>query len=103
MKEVIVVPHDESWFRQFTTEAAVVRLALGPVVNAVHHIGSSAIPGIHAKPVIDILVEVSEIHEVDNRNGQMRSAGYEVMGEFGISGRRYFRKDDEFGTRTHQV
>jgi GrpB-like predicted nucleotidyltransferase (UPF0157 family) len=103
MKKVEVVPHDPRWRDAFEAEAKHIIAALGPNVAAVHHVGSTAIPGIHAKPVIDMLVEVDDIVELDARSSAMESIGYQVMGEFGIPGRRYFRKDDRHGTRTHQV
>ena len=87
----------------FGDEAARLTGALGDVVAALHHIGSTAIPGIHAKPVIDMLLEVPTLASLDARSPVMESLGYEAMGEFGIPGRRYFRRNDASGTRTHQV
>jgi GrpB-like predicted nucleotidyltransferase (UPF0157 family) len=103
MKKVEVVAHDTRWREEFETEARRVAAALGDNVVAVHHIGSTAIPNIYAKPVIDLLVEVGDIVEVDGRSSAMEALGYEVMGEFGILGRRFFRKDNEEGTRTHNI
>lgn len=103
MRKVEVVPHDACWRDAFETEAKLVAVALGENVVAIHHIGSTAIPGIYAKPVIDLLVEVRDITEADGRSSSMESLGYEVMGEFGIAGRRYFRKDNREGIRTHQI
>jgi GrpB-like predicted nucleotidyltransferase (UPF0157 family) len=103
MRNVEVVPHDPRWRAAFEAEAKHVAAALGKNAVAIHHIGSTAIPGIYAKPVIDLLVEVREIGGVDGRSPAMEALGYEVMGELGIPGRRYFRKDDPEGTRTHQV
>jgi GrpB-like predicted nucleotidyltransferase (UPF0157 family) len=98
-----LLPHDPAWTTAFEREAAVVKESLGDVVAAIHHIGSTAIPGIFAKPIIDVLVEATRIEEVDARNRAMEAAGYEVMGEYGIPGRRYFRKNHASGTRTHHV
>lgn len=103
MMRVEVVPHDPRWRDAFEAEAKHVAAALGENVVAVHHIGSTAIPNIFAKPVLDMLVEVRDIAEVDGRRSAMESLGYEVMGEFGIPGRRYFRKDSREGVRTHHV
>jgi GrpB-like predicted nucleotidyltransferase (UPF0157 family) len=103
MRKVEVVPHDPRWRDAFEAEAGRVAEALGENVSAVHHIGSTAIPGIYAKPVVDLLVEVGDVAEVDGRSSVMESIGYEVMGEYGIPGRRYFRKDDREGVRTHHV
>ena len=103
MRKVEVVPHDPRWRDAFEAEARHVAAALGDNVVAVHHVGSTAIPDIYAKPVIDLLVEVRDIDAVDGRGSAMGSLGYEVMGEYGIPGRRYFRKDNREGIRTHHV
>lgn len=103
MAKINVVPHNSEWQSVFKIERERVAAAFGEKALAVHHIGSTSVPGIYAKPVIDMLVEVNNITEVDTRNPAIESLGYEVMGEFGIPGRRYFRKDDSEGTRTHQI
>jgi GrpB-like predicted nucleotidyltransferase (UPF0157 family) len=103
MERVEVVPHDPRWRDAFEAEAKRVAAALGENVVAVHHIGSTSIPNIYAKPVVDLLVEVGDTTEVDGRGSAMESLGYEVMGEYGIPGRRYFRKDDREGVRTHNI
>jgi GrpB-like predicted nucleotidyltransferase (UPF0157 family) len=100
---VEVVPHNPAWQNEFEHESKQVASALGKNVVAVHHIGSTAIPNIYAKPVIDLLVEVNDITQVDESSSEMEALGYEAMGEFGIPGRRYFRKDNEAGVRTHHV
>jgi GrpB-like predicted nucleotidyltransferase (UPF0157 family) len=100
---VVVKPHDPHWFDLFRSESAVVARALAPHTCAIHHIGSTAIPTIHAKPIVDMLVEVSDIHAVDDRNPAMEAIGYVAMGEFGIAGRRYFRKNNEHGVRVFHV
>lgn len=103
MKKVEVVPHDPRWRDAFEAEAKQIANALGENIVAVHHIGSTAIPDIYAKPVVDLLVEVRDLTEVDGRGSAMESLGYEVLGEYGIPGRRYFRKDSPEGVRTHHV
>ena len=101
--EVIVCPHDSAWLDKFAAESQLIMAALRENVITVHHIGSTAIPRILAKPVIDILVVVTNINLVSMQSVGMENLGYETMGEFGIPGRRYFRKDDDLGTRTHHV
>jgi GrpB-like predicted nucleotidyltransferase (UPF0157 family) len=103
MRKVEVVPHNPQWRDAFEAEAKHVAVALGENVVAIHHIGSTAIPNIYAKPVIDLLVEVRDIAEVAGQSSAMESLGYEVLGEYGIPGRRYFRKDDQAGIRTHHI
>lgn len=98
-----VVPHNPEWKSRYASEADPIASALHVMAARLHHIGSTAIPGISAKPIIDILVEVDDLGGLDARRSAMEQLGYEVMGEFGIPGRRYFRKNDASGTRTHQV
>ncbi len=103
MKKVEVVQPDPNWRNEFEAESKQIAAALGETLVAVHHIGSTSIVGIYAKPIIDILVEVRNITEVDSLSPAMEQLDYEVMGEFGIPTRRYFRKDNQDGIRTHQV
>ena len=56
-----VVPHDPTWRAGFDAEAAALKAALGDMPLVLHHIGSTAIPGIHAKPIIDLLGEVDDL------------------------------------------
>ena len=102
-RRVTVVPYDPRWPQAFAAASAEVAAAFGANLLDIHHIGSTAIPGMHAKPVIDMLGIVADIAAVDSRHAQMQALGYEPMGEFGIPGRRYFRRDDHAGERTHQV
>ena len=103
MKKVEVVAYSPQWRDAFEAEAKHVSAALGENVVAIHHIGSTAIPNIYAKPIVDLLGEVRDITEVDGQSSVMELIGYEVMGEFGIPGRRYFRKNNREGIRTHQI
>ena len=100
---VIVVPPDPSWPARFDAFAGGIRDALGEVAVAIHHIGSTSIPGIHAKPIIDVLVEATSLDDLDARANALVAVGYESLGEFGIPGRRYFRMDDQTGTRICQI
>jgi GrpB-like predicted nucleotidyltransferase (UPF0157 family) len=102
-RKVEIVPHDPNWQGVFEAESQQVTAALGNNAIAIHHIGSTAIPPIHAKPIVDMLVAVTDIFKVDENNASMQALGYEVMGEFGIVGRRFFRKDNNRGTRTHHI
>jgi len=100
---ITVVPYDPHWPQAFAAAAAELMAALGPGLLAIHHIGSTAVPGIYAKLVIDLLAVARDLAAVDEGSDAMRRLGYQVMGEFGIAGRRYFRRDDSAGLRTHQV
>lgn len=103
MQRVYLEHYREDWAAEFARESAKVALALGGCAPVIHHIGSTAIPGIRAKPIIDMLVEVADLEKVDAAVPAMTALGYESLGEFGIAGRRYFRKDAADGRRTHQI
>jgi GrpB-like predicted nucleotidyltransferase (UPF0157 family) len=103
MRKVEVVPHDRNWQSLFDRESHQLSEAFGDNAIAIHHIGSTSIDTIYAKPIIDILIEVRSIAKVDDRNYSIASLGYLAMGEFGITGRRFFRKDNRDGIRTHHI
>lgn len=101
MRKVEVVPYDWNWQNLYQAESISVAKALQNVI-AIHHIGSTAIIGIYAKPIIDILVEVKDINSVDGYNTAMETLNYQPMG-FGIVDRRFFRKYNSLGIRTYHV
>lgn len=96
-----VVPPNADWARQYEAEAVLWKLVLGDLLAEIHHVGSTAVPGIYAKPVIDILPVVYDIGVVDSYNSILESLGYLAWGENGIPGRRYFSRFRN--RRTHQV
>ncbi|MBS4196722.1 GrpB family protein [Bacillus sp. FJAT-49870] len=98
---IIVVDYDENWPKLFKKEAGKIREVLKYELVDIYHIGSTAVPNLMAKPIIDMMPIVKNIEVVDQFNSKMREIGYEPLGEFGMKGRRYFRKGGE--NRTHQV
>jgi GrpB-like predicted nucleotidyltransferase (UPF0157 family) len=102
MRNIVVVRYDPIWIERFRSEAALITGIFGAELLSIHHIGSSAIPGMSAKPVIDIMPLVSNIGKVDALNAAMMRIGYEPLGEYGIVGRRFFVKGGDT-SRTHHV
>lgn len=98
---VRVTDYDPRWADLFAREAAAIRAVLGENCVAVHHIGSTAVPGLAAKPVIDMMPVVHSLAAADAQSAAFEALGYECMGEFGIAGRRYYRKGGD--ERTHQI
>ncbi|CAM3904822.1 GrpB family protein [Alkalicoccus chagannorensis] len=101
MRHVTVLPYNPEWSNMFEAEAAVIQQALGPAVTAVHHIGSTAVPMLPAKPIIDIMPVVRELDAVDEREQAMVAAGYVCHGEYFIPGRRFYTKEVEGERRFH--
>lgn len=86
------------------SEIECLHEALGDVIMTVHHVGSTSIPGIMAKPIIDLLPVVSDLGRLDLNMTRVRSLGYDCLGEFGLPGRRYCRRDDPTtGKRAYQL
>ena len=72
---IAVVPYQPQWSETFVAEQLLLQQALGTVAIAIHHIGSTAVPGLAAKPIIDILLEVSSLAELDNLTPQLLLLG----------------------------
>ena len=102
-KPVELVPYSAEWPVLAERELGRLAHALGGLVVAGHHIGSTAVPGIHAKPVIDLLLVVRGVAELDAHQSVFRHLGYRCRGENGIAGRRYYTLDDVTGRRRFQV
>lgn len=91
VRKVEVVPYDPTWPTQAATEMARLHEALSDIVIALHHVGSTSVPGLAAKPTLDIMVVVHTLDEIEEHYPAMVALGYEVRGEAGVPGRRYFR------------
>ena len=91
-ESIELVPYSSAWEETFKNEAGALKEILGKNFVDIHHIGSTAIPGIMAKPIIDILPVVKKIEDVDKLTSAFEKLGYTVKGEYGIPGRRFFTK-----------
>lgn len=96
-----VVESSPKWSNEFNLEKLKLEESLGDLVLKIHHIGSTSVPGLAAKPIIDILIEVFSLKTLDSKNSIMNFLGYEERGEFGIIGRRYYVKGGF--NRSHQI
>jgi len=86
---VELCPPSPEWAILAATETARLKSALGDVLITVHHIGSTAIPGILAKPIVDLIPVVTDLESLDAHEDAVRALGYKWYGEFGLAGRRY--------------
>lgn len=95
--EIIAVelhPHSPAWTLMARAESDALKAALGDRLLEVEHMGSTAIPGIAAKPIIDLMPIARDEASLDAMEAGVRKLGYEWLGEFGIPGRRYCRRND---------
>lgn len=100
-QHIRVVSYDPQWKALYQLEKERIEAVLGPELVEIHHIGSTSVEGLRAKPVIDIMPVVRNIAAVDAHNSDFEALGYECMGEYGIAGRRFFRKGGD--ERTHHI
>jgi GrpB-like predicted nucleotidyltransferase (UPF0157 family) len=87
---VEVVPHDGCWAESYQAEAAAIRAALGDYVAGIDHFGSTAVPGLIAKPVIDVLIGAHPRSEPHAAIDGLARLGHEHLGEDGRRPGRYF-------------
>lgn len=99
---VVLAEYDARW-PQMAAQLAEQLKVLGPALVEVHHIGSTSVPGLIAKPIIDLMPLVTNLAELDSKRGLVDQLGYVGHGEFGLSGRRYCTLADEFGKRIAQL
>ena len=111
MDEIEIVPYDPSWPAQFEAEAALLRAALPPdLVLAIEHFGSTAVPGLAAKPIVDMLVEVTDLRATRTCIAPiLESQGYDYLwrpthGDDGPPFYAWFiKRDPGTGARTHHI
>ncbi|MCF6765043.1 GrpB family protein [Thiotrichales bacterium 19S3-7] len=101
IRAVLLEPYRSHWQSDFAKEADNIKQILGDNCFAVEHIGSTAILGIKAKPIIDLMPIVSDLSKVDQLNEAFERLGYQAMGEYGIPQRRFYWKSKD--KRTHHI
>src|SRR5262249_30207746 len=89
MAAVVITDYDPSWPSLFASLDNSVAAALGPVLVRVEHVGSTAVPGIPAKPIIDldVVVQPADMAEAVRR---LSGLGYVHRGDLGVTGREAF-------------
>jgi len=98
---VRVVPYDPRWPDLFQAELERLTAALLPLVATIEHIGSTAVPGLAAKPVLDILAGYDDPELLQEFIVRFEAAGYEHRGEQGIPGREFFRRGNPRSYHVH--
>ena len=100
-QHITVVNYNSEWPLKYTEERDYITEILKDNCISIYHIGSTSVPGLAAKPIIDIMAVVRSLERVDTVAEKFSDIGYEYLGEFGIEGRRYLRKGGD--ERTHQI
>lgn len=97
---VLLVPHNPAWKTAFDLEAEVVRSVLGASLIDIQHIGSSSIPGIRSKPILDMMVGIKDLDAGPLFEPAMSSIGYDFARQAGVPNDHVFGKGV---ARTHLV
>ena len=102
---MVIVDHDARWLEAFDAAAADLRLALMPWVVEIEHIGSTAVVGLAAKPIIDIQVGVVSLDASPEIVAAVEALGYVYVPDFEreLPSRRYFRRISSSGVTTLHV
>src|SRR3989304_1253108 len=103
---IVIADYDPAWPARFEEERAAIVAARGEAMGgvvAIEHIGSTSVPGLAAKPIIDIAIGVRQVADVVPCITPIVGLGYKCMGEFGIPGRLYFRKGKPRSHHIHMV
>ena len=100
-----VVDYDQDWPRQYGEERERIGAAIGDVTLAIEHVGGTAVPGLPAKPVIDLMVGVEDIERAGPAVAGLINLGYEYIPELEsqLPDRRYFRKGSPETHHVHMV
>ena len=99
---VSLVPHSEEWGGLFKEEAARIATCLQGKVFDIEHVGSTAVPGIPAKPIIDIAVGIPDLAAIGMFVRLLEQIGYEYRGDRFVDGNHIFVKGPE-SNRTHHL
>ena len=103
-----VVDYDPNWIKAFEKEAAALSHVFSERLLEIHHVGSTSVPNLAAKPIIDVLVVLDDTSDIDLFSPAMERLGYRVRGECldaeipGTPGRFYFTKETN-GVRSHHA
>lgn len=98
MKKIEVTEHNPEWALWFKQETINLKSSLGNNCINIYHIGSTAVPGLYAKPKIDI---IAEVHSISETYLPLQKIDYEYRGEFNIPLRHFFRKKKPHDINLH--
>lgn len=76
MPEIVILPPQENWLNEFQEEARAIREALGDTALAIHHIGSTSVPAMPAKDVLDMQITVKDLALVEGFRGKLEALGF---------------------------
>lgn len=102
---VVIVPYDEQWPKHFESEQIRLQPILSGINFRIEHAGSTAVPGLGAKPIIDIMLGVDQLSQIEKRIPAFEKIGYLYVPEIEamIPGDRFFYRQDTSGMVSHHL
>lgn len=100
---ITLLPHNQKWPQQFAEERGFLEQILGSGVSGIDHVGSTAVEGMAAVPVIDIMARVASFGDSMSGPFNLTGLGYECCGNAGLAGRLLYRKRKERSFNLHVV
>jgi GrpB-like predicted nucleotidyltransferase (UPF0157 family) len=97
----LLADYDPSWVDAYAEEKGRLDAALGDVAKAIEHFGSTSVPGMRAKPILDIIVGVSPFEEWERCKAPLESLGYDFVANAGIPRHYIFGRGKDLTERTH--
>lgn len=97
----LVPSHHAEWQEFYRTESATLEKRLSGLFLGIEHVGSTAIPGLWAKPIVDIMIGVRDLARLDEYIARLSAIGYTHKGEAGIPGRQFFTRGDPTVAHIH--
>ncbi|MEB1809716.1 MAG: GrpB family protein [Bacillaceae bacterium] len=98
--EVFLVPWTKEWNKEFLLEKEKIQDTIGQYIIEIHHIGSTSINHLSAKPIIDIAIEIKDFNDGEKTSSPLEKLGYSYKGTNILPDRHYFSKGEP---RTHQI
>ncbi len=99
----LLIPYDPTWPLLFEEERRRLALALDGIAEAIEHYGSTAVPGLGAKPILDILVGVVPLGRWQECHDPLLALGYDYAAHAGVPGHHIFGRGRDRSERTHLV
>ncbi|MEO5953785.1 MAG: GrpB family protein [Chloroflexia bacterium] len=98
---IVIEDYNPEWPREYEQERAAIVQAIGSYIGNIEHAGSTSVPGLAAKPIIDICIDLTIYPLPIEAIAAMEKLGYEYKGEYGIPGREYFSKKSPRSYHVH--
>lgn len=94
--------YSSTWKESYETEEKLLKDVLKNKIIEIHHVGSTSVPGLKAKPIVDILIVLKSLDEIDEIERLLKSHNYENCGQHGITDQYFFAKGPD-EARSHYI